>query len=157
MGRLYFLKSYQETVIWWNIFGSLWRIYRSIGQAVRVFANGPGDQGSIPGRVIQKTLKMTLDASLLYTRIIRWGSRVKWSNPGKGVAPFPYTSVAIEKGAFGSPSTMVTYFTLLFDVSAELNFYSDKSAVRTGADHFTVVHTTNNVLWPNTMFYGQRQ
>ena len=28
-----------------------------IGQVVRVFANGPGDLGSIPGRVIPKTQK----------------------------------------------------------------------------------------------------
>ena len=34
----------------------------------RVFANGPGDLGSIPGRVIPKTLKIVLDASLLYTQ-----------------------------------------------------------------------------------------
>ena len=33
----------------------------------RVFANGPGDRGSIPGRVIPKTLKMVLDATLLST------------------------------------------------------------------------------------------
>ena len=31
----------------------------------RVFANDPGDMGSIPGRVIPKTLKMVLDISLL--------------------------------------------------------------------------------------------
>ena len=31
----------------------------------RVFANGPGDLGSIPGRVIPKTLKMLLDTPLL--------------------------------------------------------------------------------------------
>ena len=33
----------------------------------RVFTNGPGDLGSIPGRVIPKTLKMVLDTSLLNT------------------------------------------------------------------------------------------
>ena len=33
------------------------------------------------------TLKMVLDTSLLSN--IRYVSRVKWSNPGKGVAPFP--------------------------------------------------------------------
>ena len=32
---------------------------------VRLFANGPRDQSSIPGRVIPKTQKMVLDASLL--------------------------------------------------------------------------------------------
>ena len=31
----------------------------------RVFANGPGDWGSILGRVIPKTQKMVLDAALL--------------------------------------------------------------------------------------------
>ena len=35
---------------------------------VRVFANGPGDLDSIPGRVTPKTLKMVLDASLLNTQ-----------------------------------------------------------------------------------------
>ena len=34
---------------------------RLIGLVGRVFANGPGDLGSIPGRVIPKTLKMVLD------------------------------------------------------------------------------------------------
>ena len=33
----------------------------------RVFANGPGDLGSIPGRVIPKSLKMVLDTFLLNT------------------------------------------------------------------------------------------
>ena len=34
----------------------------------RVFANGPGDWVSIPGRVIPKTQKMVLDAALLSTQ-----------------------------------------------------------------------------------------
>ena len=38
-----------------------------IGMMVRVLTNGPGDQGSNPGRVIPKTQKMVLDASLLNT------------------------------------------------------------------------------------------
>ena len=33
-----------------------------------VFANGPGDLGSIPNRVIPKTFKMVLDTSLLNTQ-----------------------------------------------------------------------------------------
>ena len=56
---------------------------------VRGFANGPGNQGSIPDRVIPKTQKMVLDASLLNTQHYKVRSRVKWSNPGKGVAPSP--------------------------------------------------------------------
>ena len=39
-----------------------------IGPVGRVFANGPGDLGSIPGRVIPKTLKMVLDTYLLNTQ-----------------------------------------------------------------------------------------
>ena len=35
---------------------------------VREFANGSGDLGSVPGRVIPKTQKMVLDASLLNTQ-----------------------------------------------------------------------------------------
>ena len=31
----------------------------------RVFTNGPGDRGSVPGRVIPKTQKIVLDAALL--------------------------------------------------------------------------------------------
>ena len=53
----------------------------------RVFANGPGDLGSIPGRVTPKTLKMVLDTSCLTLSNIRYISREKRSNSGKGVAP----------------------------------------------------------------------
>ena len=56
----------------------------------RMFTNGPGDWGSVPGQVIPKTQKMVLDATLLYTRhYIRYVSRVKWSNSEKVVVPFP--------------------------------------------------------------------
>ena len=41
---------------------------RLIGTVGRVFANGLGDLGSIPGRVISKTLKIVLDTSLLNTQ-----------------------------------------------------------------------------------------
>ena len=58
----------------------------TIGLVSRVFPNGPGDTGSIPGRVISKTLKMVLDNSLLKTRQYKVH---KWSNPGKGEAPSP--------------------------------------------------------------------
>ena len=41
---------------------------RLIGLVGRVFADGPGDLGSIPGHVIPKTLKMALDTYLLDTQ-----------------------------------------------------------------------------------------
>ena len=43
-------------------------LYQFIGLVVKVFANGPGDLGSIPGCVISKTLKMVPDTSLLNTQ-----------------------------------------------------------------------------------------
>ena len=46
-----------------------------------------GNWGSIPVRVIPNTQKMVLDSALTLN-IIRYRSRVKWSNLGKGVAPF---------------------------------------------------------------------
>ena len=55
----------------------------------RVFAIGPGDLGSISGRIIPKTLKMVLDASLLTTQQYKVRIKGKVENPGKGVAPSP--------------------------------------------------------------------
>ena len=45
--------------------------------------------------------------------IIRWLSRVKWSNPGKGVvlSHIPWCS-SYWKGVFGLPSTIIAHFTL---------------------------------------------
>ena len=60
-----------------------------IGQAVRVFANGPGDLGSIPGRVIPKTQKMVLDASLLNIQHYKVRIKVKVEQSREGVAPSP--------------------------------------------------------------------
>ena len=51
--------------------------------------NGPGDWGSIPGRVIPKTKKMVLDAALLNTQHYTVRIKVKWNNPGNRVAPSP--------------------------------------------------------------------
>ena len=88
----------------------------------RVFANGPGDQGSIPGHVITKTQKMVLDASLFNTQNYKVGIKVKWSNPGNGVAPSLHLGVvAIEKGAFGSLSTKVANFTYMFKNGFSIN------------------------------------
>ena len=60
-----------------------------IGLAVRVFANGPGDLGSIPGRVIPKIQKMVLDASLLNTQHYKVRIKGKVEQSREGVAPSP--------------------------------------------------------------------
>ena len=49
---------------------------------VRVFANGPGDLGSIPGRVIPKTQKMVFDTSLLNTQQYKAGIKGKVEQSG---------------------------------------------------------------------------
>ena len=61
------------------------------GLVGRAFANGPGDQGLIPFRVIPKTPKRYLMPPCLTLSIIRYGSRVKWSYPGKRSSALPYT------------------------------------------------------------------
>ena len=64
-------------------------IVPDIGLAVRVFANGPEDLGSIPGRVITKTQKMVLDASLLNTQHYKVQIKGKVEPSREGVAPSP--------------------------------------------------------------------
>ena len=74
-----------------------------------MFANDPGDRGSIPDRVIPKTQKMVFDASLLNTQHykVRIKSKVEQSREKSSTLGV----VDIEKGAFGSLSTMVAKFT----------------------------------------------
>ena len=61
--------------------------YPDIGLMVRVFANCPGDMRPLTGRVIPKTQKLVLDATLLNSQHHKVRIKVNWSNPGKGVAP----------------------------------------------------------------------
>ena len=74
----------------------LWILYiyiRDIGPAVRVFANGPGDLGSIPGRVIPKTLKMELDTTLLNTQHYKVRFKGKVEQSREWSSALPYTLV----------------------------------------------------------------
>ena len=71
----------------------------SIGQiemfdpAVRVFANGPGDLGSIPCRVIPKTLNMVLDTTLLNTQHYKVRFKGKVEQSWEWSSALPYTLV----------------------------------------------------------------
>ena len=67
------------------------------GLVGRVFANDPVYPGSISDQIIRKTQKCHLILLYLALSIIRYGSRVKWNNPGKGVVPFP-TPRCISRG-----------------------------------------------------------
>ena len=64
-----------------------------MGLAVRVFANGSGDPGSIPGRVIPKTQKMVLDASLLNTQHYKVRIKGKVEQSWERSSALPYTLV----------------------------------------------------------------
>ena len=64
-----------------------------IGQEGRVFANGPGDRGSIPGRVIPKTLKMVLDTYLLNTQQYKVRIKGKVEQSWERNSALPYTLV----------------------------------------------------------------
>ena len=56
----------------------------------RVFANGPGDMGSIPGRVIPETSKIVLDISLLNTQQykVRIKGKVEQSRERSSTLPY---------------------------------------------------------------------
>ena len=59
----------------------------------RVFANGPGDLGSIPGRVIPKTLKIVLVTSLFNTQQNKVRIKDKGEQSREKSSALPYTSV----------------------------------------------------------------
>ncbi len=59
----------------------------------RVFTNGPGDWGPIPGQVIPKTQKMVLDASLLNTQPYKVWIKGKVEQYRERSSALPYTLV----------------------------------------------------------------
>ena len=58
-----------------------------------MFTNGPGDMGSIPGRIIPKTLKMVLDVPLLNTQQYKVRMKGKVEQSWERSSALPYTSV----------------------------------------------------------------
>ena len=68
-------------------------MYRLFGLVGRMFANGPEDLGSIPGRVIPKTLEMALDTSLLNTQQYKVHIKVKVGQSRERSSALPYTCV----------------------------------------------------------------
>ena len=84
-------------------------------QVGRVFANDTEDLGSIPRSRHTKDFKNGTWYLLgLALNNIRYVSKVKWSNSGKeGRTPLHLGVVAIEKGAFWSP-TLLTYMYINF-------------------------------------------
>ena len=85
---LVWLQKHAQIVAFVNI-----DICMHVGLVVRVFANGPGDQGSIPGHIIPKTLKMVLDTSLLNTQQYNACIKGKVEQSWEKSSALPYTSV----------------------------------------------------------------
>ena len=69
MTRNFVLVTFDQHLWWFATFKNIGIIYISAHCLIcRVFTNGPGDLGSVPGRFIPKSLKMVLDTSLLNTQ-----------------------------------------------------------------------------------------
>ena len=64
-----------------------------MGLMNRVFADGLGDEGSIPGRNIPKTQKMIVDAALLSTQHYKVRIKDKVEQCKEWSSAYPYTSV----------------------------------------------------------------
>ena len=84
-----------EVVIWNHLIMYLLLVLdnRAIGLMSRVFTNGPGDQGSIQGRVILKTQKMVLGATLLNTQQYKVRIKGKVEQSWEWSSALPYTLV----------------------------------------------------------------
>ena len=68
-------------------------IYQAIGLMSKVFTNGPRDRGSIHGRVIPKSQKMVLDATLLNTQHYKIRIKGKVEESREWSSALPYISV----------------------------------------------------------------
>ena len=119
-----------------NLGGYIYLCYRKLAYWWECSIMAPKTLGSIPGRVIQKTQKMVLDATLLNTQ--RYTVR---NNPEKGVAPFIHFGVvAIEKGAFGSPLTI--YLCMFEGKSINKGIFFKK------ANYFLFIYTSKLcIIW----------
>ena len=62
------MKLNKKFNLFFDLKKNSWDLSWLIGLVGRVFTNGLGDLGSIPGQVIPKTLKIVLDTSLLKTQ-----------------------------------------------------------------------------------------
>ena len=73
--------------------GTSKKVYILWSLVSKVFANGPGDLGSIPGRIIPKTLKMVLDTPLINTQKYELRIKGKVEQSRERSSVLPYTSV----------------------------------------------------------------
>ena len=88
----------------------------AIGLMSRVFTNGLGNRGSIPGRVIPKTQKMVLDPVLLNTQHYNVRIKGKVEQSREWSTALPYT---LKREPLGHPQLRLP--TLLYNKDLALN------------------------------------
>ena len=71
----------------------IWILNQAIDLMSWVLANGLGDRGSIPGRVIPKILKIVLDAALVHTQHYKVRIKGKVEQSRERSSALSYTSV----------------------------------------------------------------
>ena len=102
---------------------------------VRVFANGLGDLGSISGRVIPKTQKTVLNASLLNTQRYKVRIKGKVEQSRERSSTFPYTLVQQLSKREPSGHPRLTLSTLLYlPLDCLMSSYLPNPSARTGYD-----------------------
>ena len=90
-----------------------------------VFANGPGDRGSIPGQLISKSQKKVLDATLLNTQQYKLRIKGKVEQSREWSCTVPYTSMQkkFKKEPSGYPWLKSPTLILHVDNSLSLSLY----------------------------------
>ena len=85
---------------------------QTIGLVSRVFTDGPGDRGSIPGQVIPKTQKTLLDASLLNTQHykVRIKGKVEQSRERSSALPPVHPRLRLPTFLTGVQKPQMRYF-----------------------------------------------
>ena len=107
----------------------------------------------------QRLKKGFLMPPCLALSTIRWGSRVKWSNPGNRVAPSPTPRCSCYwKGAYGLSSTMVanfsfTYFIYILYVVVSQEFFHTSNQIQIILKQMHVTHR----LDPNRSYYSESE
>ena len=97
----------------------------------------------------QRLKKWYLMPPCLTLSIIRYGSRVKWSNPGKGVAPSPtpWCSKLSKREPSGHPrlwSPTLLFFLLKPNILGQMLFYYITKLIFV-TDYSSVIHYKPNV------------
>ena len=118
-----------------------------------MFANGPGDLGSIPGRVIPKTQKMVLDASLLNTQHYKVRIKGKVEQSREGVEPSPtHWCSSYRKGSlrvtldYGRQLYLLYIYIYIYILSLKRQFFTIYIYILSSTDR-SVSFYQNTSVW----------